>query len=228
MVSVVVLVVTSVILFVQNSGMRHLTKQLLAARVYPYPLTSLDFTIPETKVVREESGAPGAPEKYLILVSRDGCGACQRNMEHWVNTTRSLRPEDHVEVWLMSFGPSIKTKPIASDLADRHIGFKVMEVTDPLMFTLKTGLVATPTTLVLDEQKHLLLVLTGQMDEPVESQFRRVLHDAPGANTRNPYLKHRPAEPAPPFDQQARAKPVPPSPCSHNGDPGMPCRDSLQ
>jgi hypothetical protein len=62
-------------------------------------------------------------------------------------------------------------------LTNRHIGFKVLEITDPLIFTLETGLAATPETLVIDKEKRLLLEFTGQMDEPVESEFRRVLHE---------------------------------------------------
>jgi len=228
MVSVFVLVATSVVLLVQNSKMRRLTRQLLAARVYPYPLASLNFATPETKVVREESATSGAPEKYLILLSMDGCRACQRNMEHWANTTRSLRSEDHVEVWLMSFGPSVKTRTIVSDLTNRHIAFKVMEITDPLMFTLKTGLMATPTTLVLDKEKRLLLELSGQMDQPVESQFRLVLHECPGTNAHNPYLRPGPEEPIAPLKGQAKSKPVALGPCARNGEVGVPCGATLE
>lgn len=172
----ILLVIVSWIAVRTNRDLAVSNAVFLKAKAYPYPLTSLRLETPETRLVDgwEPASTGNEIEKYLVLVSSGSCHFCDVNSSYWETLTHSLRPEDHVEVWMIKYDePSAapaKDDPLEGALKGR-IPFKVFQVTDALLFSLKTGLVATPSTMLVDSRMIPELTYPGVMSAEILKTF---------------------------------------------------------
>jgi hypothetical protein len=192
--SVACLIVASWYTKLENRRLKATNRELLQSRVYPYPLTSLEFQTPETRVVETGKNDEGRPtQRYLVFVSEDTCRFCAANMNHWETIIRSLKQSDQITVLMVVYGSVANDLPLTTDLKAADIPYRLLQVTDPIVFPLKTGLVGVPATLLLDTAMRPVLVHSGMMTDQIVQTFQKgVRGDLRGLS--HPFLAGGPDE----------------------------------
>ena len=177
-VSAVALLAFSWYIYLQNVKLRRFATELLRAREYPYVVSGLKIDILEASTALEKwPPAPNRkPLQALVLAFSDTCVYCKRNLPHWEKLLAGLNVRDSQEVWLMTFNTAQRLEPIVRQLKARNIPFRVLAVKDPLLFSLKTGIVGVPMTFVLGEDSSVELLCHGQMGDREIQVFQGFLN----------------------------------------------------
>jgi hypothetical protein len=168
LVAAVILVALSWYTHLQNVKLRQRVADLVKAREYPYLLTGLKLDILATSTVLEQwphdshENGPGGRRK-LLLVTSDKCGFCQQNSGNWLRLVASIAPHSSSEVWLLTMDTTNLTLPLVGEMRKRGIPFRLLSVDDPLLFSMRTGILGTPMTLVLEGDSTVGLICSGQL-----------------------------------------------------------------
>lgn len=149
---------------IQNRRLHRFTRELLAAREYPYMLTGLRLEIlAESELLAASAGisVPFDPGRELILVSSDECGFCKQNLPRWQELLARLEPAPDREVWLLTFNSIELFSPLVDQLERSHIAYRVLRVRDPILFSLRTGIVGVPLTMVVGPDRSVEVICSG-------------------------------------------------------------------
>lgn len=153
---------------IQNRRLHRFTRELLAAREYPYVVTGLRLDILAESELLAASGevvAPLAPERELLLVSSDECAYCKQNLPRWQELLAGLEPAPDREVWLLTFDSFELLRPVVDQLERSQLAYRVLRVRDPILFSLKTGIVGVPLTMVLGADRSVEVICSGGLGE---------------------------------------------------------------
>jgi hypothetical protein len=154
---------------VQNVKLQRYATNLLRAREYPQVVTGLKIDILAESALLDRWPPSGSPDRKplqaLVIATSDTCGFCKQNLPHWEKLLAGLNLRDSQEVWLMTFNTAQRLQPIVQQLKARNVPFRVLAVKDPLLFSLKTGIVGVPMTFVLGEDSSVELICHGQMGD---------------------------------------------------------------
>jgi hypothetical protein len=165
----------------QNVKLRQRVADLVKAREYPQLLTGLKLDILATSTVLERwphdsrENFPAGRRK-LLLVTSDKCAFCKENSHNWLKLVASIERHTSSEVWLLTMDTTNLTIPLVSELKKRDIPFRLLSVDDPLLFTMKTGILGTPTTLLLEGDATVGLICSGQLGAREIQIFRDYLN----------------------------------------------------
>jgi hypothetical protein len=185
-VAAVALIVSSWYIYVQNIKLRRFATGLLRAREYPYVVTGLKVDILQDSALLQTSPdlspADRKPVRKLVLVTSDTCGYCARNLPRWKKLLAGLSPRDSQEVWLLTMNTARRTEPLVRLMQAEKLPYRVLAVRDPMLFSLKTGIVGVPMTLVLGRDSSVELICHGQLGDREITIFQDFLSGtgAPG------------------------------------------------
>lgn len=154
---------------IQNAELQRYATSLLRAREYPQVVTGLKIDILAESTLLERWSPSGGPDRKplqaLVLATSDTCGFCKANLPRWEKLLAGLSLRDSQEIWLMTFNTAQRLQPIVQQLKARSLPFRLLAVKDPLLFSLKTGIVGVPMTFILGEDSSVELICNGQMGE---------------------------------------------------------------
>jgi hypothetical protein len=166
-IGVVALLAFSWYIYLQNVKLRRFAAELLRAREYPFVVTGLKVDIlAESKLLEKwPPGPERKPLQALVIATSDTCGYCRENLPRWEKLLAGLQLRDSQEVWVLTMDTAERAAPLIRRMRAGRIPYRILAVKDPLFFSLKTGLVGVPTTLVLGEGSAVELICHGQVGE---------------------------------------------------------------
>ena len=183
-VAAVALLASSWYIYLQNVKLRRFAADLLRAREYPYVVTGLKVDLLQDSAVlaRAPGTADNQPSRRLVLVTSDSCGYCTRNLPGWDRLLAGLSPRDAQEVWILTMNTARRAEPLVRRMQAARLPYRVLAVRDPLLFSLKTGIVGVPMTLVLGRDSSVELICHGQLGDREIAVFQDFLNGtgAPG------------------------------------------------
>jgi hypothetical protein len=152
----------------QNAYLRHQNRTLLSAREYPLVFAGMRLDLlPRVSPLRSSNIRSSQTNHKLLLAFDDTCGVCERNIPQWLKLLqRGSGTLTGSEVWFLSFSTTHLIEPLESYLVREGLPYRVMRVNDPMAFGLVTGVVAVPSTIVLDERDAVDMVATGVLSDP--------------------------------------------------------------
>jgi len=164
-----------------NAYLRRENSRLLTERRFPNLISGTSLNIvPLTREVGVSNGyTPGEYNRHLVLVSDDTCGACKRNVTHWEILLKSAKMGPGLDVWLVTFNNFELFDPLIAVLRSRRVPFRMLALREPAsVFTLRTGIVAVPTTLTLNREMLVELIHVGEFSGPLLLLFTRMLNSS--------------------------------------------------
>lgn len=178
----------------QNRNLRKENTMLLKGREYPYLLTGLEMDV-AGQIEQVRATAPGRPKRNerLVLVSSDVCSICEKNAEKWqkllMDTSRL--PE---EVWLVTFDTTELFGPLEAALARRGTPYRVMRIRDAKDFSLRTGIVGVPLTMLMDAKNTPTALHSGALTADMLRRFINIVDGRSSLPANRPFLPGGSAE----------------------------------
>ncbi len=132
--------------------------------------------LPNTKVRNGDAKEMITRRKqHLLLAFETGCSACKRNLPAWERLLSEAAWRANTDVLLLNYKGTGGYDRIFTILHSRGIRYSVLGPTSHVDFGVLTGVVAVPTTLVLDQSMCIRLVHTGPISERVFHHFSRAV-----------------------------------------------------
>jgi len=139
-------------------------RDAMAGRRYPQLLYGARLPISAETTSPADASQLGRMRRHLVLAFEDACPFCRRNRVNWERLlSMSAWPRD-TDVWLIPVTGAIGSYSDLVTLAKEHsVPLRVLSVRRRWVFTVRTGLVAVPATVVVDGAERIRLVRTGEM-----------------------------------------------------------------
>lgn len=131
--------------------------------MYPSPLPAFRTEIQQHSEISESSNSTLPFSGRLVLVSSDSCRACADNLPQWKQLLDSVRHLRNIEVWFVSFEHNAITAEVVESAKTANMQYQVRSITNSVVFGLRTGIVAVPSTLLLEEGTIPVMVKQGKL-----------------------------------------------------------------
>lgn len=130
----------------------------------------------DTGVRCAPSQVPQGNHRALLLMASTKCGVSSRERASWLQLVNSGLPSS-VGVVLVNVGPDDAFEEIENVLAKNHTSVRKCTVTNRTGFGTATGLTATPTTVVLDDEGRVDLAWPRSLTPETQALIRSRLVD---------------------------------------------------
>jgi hypothetical protein len=121
------------------------------------------------ELVAKMEGPSRPIEQRLLLLSSDRCTVSENNIPNWEALVREIRPDDATQVIFATYD--------TYHLASRLEAVARANGTPFRIYKISTGLVGTPTTLLLTTDNRPLLIHAGKLESSHVQAFKEALHN---------------------------------------------------
>lgn len=129
----------------------------MEGRVYPTILSGGTLSFTGSQLIRGETLSDSLPQ--VVLAIEDECGACRSQRPDWLDLLSKMEGRP-VGLTVLFFGTDLDSvAEIARSASEHRIPIRVRHVTDKLGYTLRTGVVSVPMTLVVDRNSMIRAVV---------------------------------------------------------------------
>lgn len=140
----------------------------LTLRAYraPYLLSGMELDYLQHAIVRKSATEPrGAIKHRLLFVEDDSCGACQRSLPGVLDFVSKVGGLGSLACEIVSLRGGRLASSIAAAMEAAHLPYGVIVPDDIGLYTRATGLVGTPTIVLLDEHSRVEALIRGVSSE---------------------------------------------------------------
>jgi hypothetical protein len=106
----------------------------------------------------------GPPLWTIVLVASSACPLCKGETVTWSRVFESATRSNQYEVIMITLDDPKAFAPLAQILSRRHILFRIVKPYDQRIFSIETGVLGTPTTMVIGDDKRIRFVSRGLTD----------------------------------------------------------------
>jgi len=186
-----ILVAISWVTYFENKTLKRQIIEIERAAENPYAINGFRPDILEQTTLLMASPLPNTnasleSRRVLVLVSSDLCPHCAATLPQWQQLIATTQWRANDEVWIVSYDAGKLMSPLVSQLKETHnVAFRFLAVKERLAFHLRTGIVATPATLVLDDKSFIRLCCIGTMKQREIDVFHTVLNERSAITSSN-------------------------------------------
>ena len=176
--SIGILLVSSWYLCLQNRRLQVRIAELDAAKVRPYLTTGLLVDLSSGMELVAKMEGPSRPiEQRLLLLSSDRCTVSENNIPNWEALVREIRPDDATQVIFATYDTYHLASRLEAVARASGTPCRIYKISRPEYFGIRTGLVGTPTTLLLTTDNRPLLIHAGKLESSHVQAFKEALHN---------------------------------------------------
>jgi len=118
---------------------------------YRIPLEALTYEV-------ATSVTDGSHSRAILLVAHDKCPLCKEETSKWRTLLSKIKTGNDCDVVLVAVGDPSVFKPVLADLLRDKRPYKLLVVRDTAAFRNASGILSTPSTLVLDGDQRVRVV----------------------------------------------------------------------
>lgn len=174
-VSASVMMIVGVHLFKENAELQSLIAEQIDSRSIPPSLVPFGPLLENnTNILRGVATASGK-RRRLVLIGSDVCPHTAANLLKWKSLLKSKTRDNRVDVWYVTFDTTRLGESLDDTNGPQGATIDLRRVTDARHFVLRTGILGTPYTLLIDSNGRIELSQAGVLSDASVTAFTEAL-----------------------------------------------------